>query len=106
MHWAWAKRDTYGLARFATPRAAKLLRFEISPVEATSENARYSLVHSIYDALVAKRIQYAFAAYQPDRAVQAIRTPAEIVDKPGLGTCLDLSLLFAGLCLEAELFPT
>ena len=43
--------------------------------------------------------------YSPDDEVQLVRTPDEILDRPREGTCLDLSLLFCGLCLGCDLVP-
>jgi hypothetical protein len=34
-----------------------------------------------------------------------IRTPAEILEAPREGTCLDLATLFCGLCLSYEVLP-
>lgn len=36
---------------------------------------------------------------------QRIRTPEEILGRPNQGTCVDLSLLFGGLCLHHQLSP-
>ncbi|MEM7432768.1 MAG: NB-ARC domain-containing protein [Pseudomonadota bacterium] len=43
--------------------------------------------------------------YHPGSAWQLVRPPEEIVAGAKVGTCLDLSVLFAGLCIDAGLIP-
>jgi hypothetical protein len=70
-----------------------------------SHAARRTLVKALYETLLLYRISYTPEKYHPDQAVQLVRTPGEILDRPREGTCLDLSLLFCGLCLGCELIP-
>ena len=58
-----------------------------------------------YEALTPLKISYAPEKYDPQEERQQIRTPAEILDAPKEGTCLDLSVLFCGLCLGFDLLP-
>jgi hypothetical protein len=62
-------------------------------------------VRAIYEALKGCGIRYALEEYHPSQALQTIRTPYQILESPREGTCLDLSLLFCGLCLASELLP-
>jgi tetratricopeptide (TPR) repeat protein len=102
----WPKADALGLVRYATPDAANWLTLNDSPLDLTRDaDGRSRLVESIYNALVAKQIRYALEKYHPAEPLQEIRPPAEILDTPLLGTCLDLAVLFSGLCLSYELVP-
>jgi hypothetical protein len=70
-----------------------------------AEGWQLKVANTIYDALKDHGIRYALEEYQPSQALQSIRTPAQVLDSPREGTCLDLSLLFSGLCLANELLP-
>ncbi len=54
--------------------------------------------------LLEYEIRYTPEAYRPGRAEQ-VRPPVEILDSPGEGTSLDLSLLFCGICIGWKLIP-
>lgn len=65
-------------------------------------------VGALYERLCGLGIEYELEPVSlddPAEVWQRIRTPEEIV-REGRGTCLDLALLFAGLCVEARLLPT
>jgi hypothetical protein len=66
---------------------------------------RRALVCALYQAVCRHPIRYVPEKYDPDAAKQQVRTPTEVLHNPGEGTCLDLSLLFCGLCLACELIP-
>jgi len=102
----WSRKDDRGLARFATPLASRWLPLPVSRFDLGKEAGwQLQVVRVIYDALKERGIRYALEAYHPSQALQTIRTPPEILDSPREGTCLDLSLLFCGLCLAYELLP-
>jgi len=107
MYWEpWSKVDDRGLARFVTPEATRWLALDISRFDITGQpDERRLLVEAIYNELVKKNIHYALEEYHPAERLQPIRTPAEILDAPREGTCLDLAALFCGLCLGNELLP-
>lgn len=57
-------------------------------------------------ALSEKDVRYDLEEYHPSDALQIrIRTPAEVLEAPRVGTSLDLAALFCGLCLGNELLP-
>jgi hypothetical protein len=102
----WSRVDDRGLARFVTPQSNRWLPIPISRFDVNNEPDRQLIVaKAIYQALTERNIRYALEEYHPSQALQAIRTPPEIIEAPREGTCLDLAALFCGLCLSYELFP-
>jgi hypothetical protein len=108
----WSRIDYTGLARFVTPDAwlrLDLSRFDIEHRLDAEDGAegRRLIVGAIYAALQTQAIHYAWERYDSRAAYedqQTIRTPSEIFGS-GEGTCLDLAVLFCGLCLRNELLP-
>ena len=105
MKWEWSKYNREGLASFVTDKAFEFLRLPESRVDLTQSRGRRPLLEVIYNTLVEQKIQYAPEKYYPSAAKQRIRTPAEILNAPGEGTCLDLAILLCGLCLGNDLLP-
>ncbi|TBA29348.1 ATP-binding protein [Rhizobium ruizarguesonis] len=102
----WSRKDDRGLARYATPLAGRLLPLPVNRFDLSQEAGwQAKVIRAIYDALKERSIRYALEQYHPSQALQTIRTPQEILIKPREATCLDLSLLFCGLCLAYELLP-
>lgn len=116
----WFTKHPLELARYinveAIVRAANLstqIEHPLpTPHDLRASGQQQVLVERIYDALLQRQppIQYTFeketAYWNPSHPRQAIRRPSEIFG-PGAheGTCLDLSLVFAGLCLQYGLVP-
>jgi hypothetical protein len=106
MPWTWAKVEDKRLASFVTPEAVNWLRLSVDRLDLVRQpGGRRRLVEAIYETLVVKGIRYVDEEYDPHRAVQPIRTPEEILSGAFEGTCLDLTVLFAGLCLGYGLLP-
>jgi energy-coupling factor transporter ATP-binding protein EcfA2 len=106
MQWIWPKADEKYLAHFVTDRAIQLLRLSENRFDLVqSREGRRRLVEVIYNTLVDKQINYAWEKYDPDDDIQLIRNPYEILYPPHEGTCLDLALLFCGLCFGYDLLP-
>jgi len=108
MSWEpWSRQDEKGLARYVSPEAKRWLPLEVNAfdIERQQEGGRRRLVEAIYNALLAKGVQYALEEYHPSQVLQNIRTPAEVLISPHQGTCLDLAALYCGLCLAYELLP-
>jgi hypothetical protein len=96
--WApWSKAEEASLAGYARPEAIQLL----PALDRTGR--RPALVRAIYDAIAATGIRYVPEAYLPEAERQVIRSPDEVVGREG--TCLDLALVVAGVCLGYELLP-
>jgi hypothetical protein len=108
MEWEWNKAEQTSLAKFITEDSIKLL--DKLPVDdrlklIQDDDGRRDLVKVIYNTLVSKDIKYAYEKYDPEAEKQQIRTPSEILGTPGEGTCLDLAILFCGLCFGYDLLP-
>ncbi len=95
----WPKVEPRSLAHYVTRDAVNIFYIGMRPDD------RRLLAKAIYEALVAQNITYASEKYDPDAAIQLIRAPDEVLFGPREGTCLDLSLLFCGLCMGFELLP-
>ena len=109
MSWMWSKVDKMGLARFVLDNAKDWL---IEPRLSANWNdlnvsidGRKQLLCALYETLCRYRITYTPEKYQPDQSQQLVRTPDEILGGSREGTCLDLSLLFCGLCMGCHLIP-
>ncbi len=108
MKWEWAKANEKDLTRFVNENAIDFLgKLGIEDRLKLVQNpcGRRKLVKVIYDTLIQKGIRYDFEKYQPIAEIQRIRTPLEILSTPGEGTCLDLALLFCGVCFGYGLLP-
>jgi hypothetical protein len=108
MAWEWRKAEKERLASFVNDAVARFIKLPVNPLELSrqSDGCRQT-VQAIYNALVEKegKVRYALEKYHPSDAIQQIREPAETLDTPGEGTCLDLAVLFCGACLGYDLLP-
>lgn len=106
MEWKWSRNNEKSVAHFVTDKSAELLKLPGIPFDLVHNcEGRRQLVEVIYNALVNKNINYTWPRYNPDDARQRIRNPHEVLLSPGTGTCLDLALLFCGICLGYDLLP-
>lgn len=105
MEWQWSKANAMDVAKFATDEALKLFDINESSFDLKREGEFERLLRAIYETLVAQGIQYDLEKESTSEVKQRIRTPVEIFQKPKQGTCLDLALLFSGLCLGYGLLP-
>lgn len=102
----WSKFDEKSLAKFVIPDARRWVRLDMNRADLLAQaDGRRKIVEGLYAELRQKGIRYAPEQYQPELAQQVIRSPTDILDIPGEGTCLDLATLFAGICLGYELIP-
>jgi hypothetical protein len=105
MSWEWPNTDKPGLARFALEESSKLIELPISRYDQTpDQKGRRQIVDAIYSTLQEKGVRYSLEKFNTSNATQFIRKPAEIFGQKE-GTCLDLALLFCGVCLGYELLP-
>lgn len=110
LDWEISKHTVWQLARYVDPEAADVplgahLRSQWEGADAAEARAA-----ELYGLVSGRDIQYAIDPWNPalfgsdDRSPkQRIRTPAEVLQ--GVGSCLDLSLLFAGLAMAANIRP-
>jgi AAA ATPase-like protein len=102
----WSRLDDRGLVRFVTPEAQRWVPLPINRFDVAAEPDGCRIIaKAIYDAIKERNVRYALEQYHPSDALQTIRTPAEVIDSPREGTCLDLAALFCGLCEAYELLP-
>jgi|GEM_PF-653611 len=105
MSWEWAKANRMDVAKFATDDALKLFDLDVSSFDLRRKDKIEDLLKAIYDTLVLQNIQYEREKTSFSETHQRIRTPFEVLKTPRQGTCLDLALLFCGLCLGCNLLP-
>lgn len=107
MAWpAWPKTNEKMLASYVLPQLAARLKLAQSRDDVLARpNGRLELLSLIYDALIAKDLRYAREEYDPESEHQRIRDTELLLEGAGDATCLDLALLFAGVCLGNELLP-
>jgi NACHT domain len=107
MSWArWTKAVEKDLARYVTLEGTQWVQLPGSfDLLHGAPTGRDAVVRTLYDELAGKQIDYAFEEYHWSDNEQRIRSPAEVLGYQRRGTCLDLAVLFAGLCLNYELLP-
>jgi HEAT repeat protein len=107
MDWKWSKADKHQLASFVNPEVICLFdKLTINTFDANrNSEGRKAIVEAIYQGLLDRHIKYAQQPYQAEEETQLIRPPQSILGSPGEANCLDLSLLFCGLCLGYGLSP-
>jgi hypothetical protein len=109
MSWDWPKADKLGLVRMVSDDANAWLtdpRLSVNWGDLHGgADERRELVRALYETVACYGVNYVPDRFNARDEVQRVRTPAEILDRPREGTCLDLSLLFCGLCLGCELIP-
>jgi hypothetical protein len=108
--WEISDRTLWQLARYVDPETTEVpigahLRGHWEGSKAAEVRAA-----ELYGLVVGRDIQYARDPWNPSRSghvgnlpKQRVRTPAEVVQ--GVGSCLDLSLLFAGMAMAASVRP-
>jgi vWA-MoxR associated protein C-terminal domain len=99
----WLRDDHYNLAAYVTDEATRVVRVG-STEDAALQSAQPGVIKQVYAELVKYEIEYDREPYNVSPRHQSIRSPAEIIEERR-GTCLDLALLFAGLCLSNRLLP-
>ncbi len=103
----WRKSVPQELAQFVLPELPEPLRWPlyISRLDLLANEGRASVVHQLYQQLLKLKLTYEVAPFDPLVSdVQQIRRPSEILSSH-VGTCVDLTLLLAGMCLAADLLP-
>jgi hypothetical protein len=101
----WA--DMRRLARYVSPRALRGLRLttDIGALagEADRASANTATATALFDALVRHDISYALEPWT-GLTTQQIRHPRWLVEDKW-GTCLDIAVTYAAMCLDAHLAP-
>jgi hypothetical protein len=97
------EREPAALARYARPGVVcRLLSRAPGPGTGSVETR----LRQLYEQFAERGIRYDYAALDSAPGRQVIRPPDQVLARPGLGTCLDIAVAFAGGCLDAGLRPT
>lgn len=108
MHWEWPKANEKDLVKYVLRSATELLAITENRYDLLNQaNGSYcrKILEEIYNKLVERQVRYALELYDPCNAIQLIRNPRQLLVSPREGTCLDLALLFCGICIGYELLP-
>lgn len=110
--WIWHQYDYTGVAKFINPDVKNELYIEENVFDLINKNYNPNhqdltpLIKLLYDKLKEQRIRYNNEkGMTDDNQAQFIRKPNEILNGNKEGTCLDLTLLFCGLCCGHGLLP-
>lgn len=109
--WIWPKKNHVDLAGFVNAECAAAATPPLrlgdgrSINDAVESGDRHAVAAAIYELIAELQIDYDRAGYVAGpQSVQRVRTPLEIVQQRR-ATCLDLTLLYAGMALNASLKP-
>jgi HEAT repeat protein/energy-coupling factor transporter ATP-binding protein EcfA2 len=109
--WKWTKTEYRVLSQFANfSKHSEVLNSFKNELPVLNElrdkpDGCRQMVEAVYNALAKKGVQYSLEEYDSSQDSQQIRTPDEILVSKNQGTCLDLAVLFCGMCLRYELIP-
>jgi len=113
--WEISDQTAWQLARYVNPEATEVplgahLRGHWEIVGDAGTRGKAARAEELYRLLFERDIQYSRDPWNPVRFredrkswKQRVRTPAEVLQ--GVGSCLDLSLLFAGMAMAAGIRP-
>lgn len=101
----WSKFDEKGLARFVISEIPDTFKLpdNVNRLELIHWD-KLHLLEIIYNICLEKNIKYALEPFNTEKNTQFIRTYEEIFHIRE-GTCLDLTVLFCGICLAYDLLP-
>lgn len=101
----WSFADRLGLARYISKDSTKWITLKKNLLDIRIQHGgASSIIKDIYNAILAEKVNYNNEQYIDSRSRQYIRsTDAILTSKQG--TCLDLSLIFASVCIGHDLLP-
>lgn len=107
-HYEWARAEERALARYVQPED---LPEEFgwpkhtNRLDLLQEDGPRGVAEQLYKVIHKRKLQYDLAPFHPrSNIAQLIRKPRTIVED-NTGTCLDLAVLFATMCLSCDLLP-
>lgn len=102
----WSKISPRDLARFVDPSLVDGLVLGPDAGAALADpDSRDLVIRGLYDAIAGTGLYYALEEYDPNKHVQIVRRPDQVLRPGGLGTCLDLAVLFSACALSVDLLP-
>src|SRR5579859_107726 len=106
--YTWARAEERALARYVQPEHLPdefRLPAYINRLDLLRAEGALGVAEALFGQLLKQKLQYDLAPFSPRAGVtQLIRKPASILDERR-GTCLDLAVLFAAMCLDSDLLP-
>jgi hypothetical protein len=106
--YAWARAEERALARYVQPQHLPdefRLPVYINRLDLLRSEGPLGVAAELYARLLKQKLQYDLAPFSPRAGVtQSIRKTATIMAERR-GTCLDLVVLFAAMCLDSDLLP-
>lgn len=107
-HYEWARAEERALARYLRPEDLpeefQLPKY-INRLDLLQAEGPRGVALQLYSQICKQNIQYDLSPFNPRAGVtQLIRKPTTILNERR-GTCLDLAMLFAGMCLANDLLP-
>jgi hypothetical protein len=101
----WPRSEEKGLAHYVLPKISESIRLGLNRFDYLESQRYYDLVRGIYETVLDLDLRYAYEPPHPHPAQQSLRDPRAIRLGAQEGTCIDLTLLFAALCLGVGLVP-
>ncbi|MER5790531.1 hypothetical protein [Streptomyces sp. NPDC001980] len=102
----WKKTEPARLSSYVNPEAVARRFGSLGPTHAQRSADLRHAVRQVYDHVVGQKLPYETATIDSTgfhEAEQVIRPPAAMMTEGG--NCLELSLLFAGMCIRHKLRP-
>ncbi|MGF1653958.1 MAG: hypothetical protein ACFCUP_11660 [Actinomycetales bacterium] len=99
----WRRDIAPAWLAFLAPRGVHL-----DGLPATGQGDQWARVKAVFDSLAHAGVKYAIEPTTSAHDYQDVRDTDAVLgdrDGSGQGTCLDLAVVFAGLCLDAALHP-
>jgi hypothetical protein len=101
----WPRSDEKALAHYVLPKLAESVRLGLNRFDYLERRQYQGLVKGIYETVLSLDLRYAYEPPHPHPAQQRLRDPRAVRLGAQEGTCIDLALLFAALCLGMGLVP-
>jgi tetratricopeptide (TPR) repeat protein len=102
--WQHAPRELGQYVQTKLPSALRMSEY-INRLDLLADEGPRGVVKQLYEVLLKQGINYELSPFDLlSSSIQPIRTPQSILDQ-GRANCLDLVVLFAGMCLANDLLP-
>ncbi|MBV9141170.1 MAG: tetratricopeptide repeat protein [Pseudonocardiales bacterium] len=104
---SWRVGDAESLAAYVqTGVAPALLPDDLNRrLRGPGAGSRLERARALFEVLAERGIHYVHEPSISPVGKQQIRPPDQVLARPGEGTCVDLAVIYAGMCLDAGLHP-